>query len=109
MGTMTEIERISQLEQAIESHKAVAVMFTRPDSPDSADLFSRVKRLLRRFPTIPGYHVDVEQHPTAAREFLIYDVPTVMVYAHGSPAAKHVGGFHLQDVRKDLENISAQL
>ena len=109
MGTMTEIEHISQLEQAIDSHKAVAVVFTRPDSPDSADLFSRVKRLLRRFPKIPGYHVDVERHPTAAREFLIYDVPTVMVYHRSNPAAKHVGGFHLEDVRSDLENINGHL
>lgn len=105
MGTMTEIERVSELEHAIETHPAVAVIFTRPDSPDSEDLLTRFRRLLRRFPAIPGYHVDIERHPTAAREFLIYDTPTVMVYKQGSPAAKHVGGFHLSDVRSDLENV----
>ncbi|MFW6368421.1 MAG: hypothetical protein ACOCZ9_01675 [Spirochaetota bacterium] len=68
---MTKIQRVSELEQAISTREALAVLFTRQDSSESVDLYPRVRRLLRRFPCVPGYHVDVDRHPTSAGEFLV--------------------------------------
>jgi hypothetical protein len=106
---MTEIRQVADLEEAIRSHEALGVLFTRPDSPASQDLAPRVRRLFRRFPAIPDYHVDVAKHPTASSEFLVYKVPTIIIYHNGSPAIKHVGGFHLPDLRTELEHFAARL
>ncbi|MFP4068290.1 MAG: thioredoxin family protein [Spirochaetaceae bacterium] len=105
---MTEIERVSDLEEAIHVHEAVAVLFTRDDSPESVDLKPRVRRLLRRFPNIRLYHVGVDRHPTAASEFLVYEVPTIIVYYRGKPFLKHVGGFYLPDLREELGRFAAK-
>ena len=106
---MTEIQQVSELEQAISTKQALAILFTRQDSRESVDLAPRVRRLLRRFPSVPGYHVRMERHPTAAGEFLVYEVPTIIVYYRGTPAFKHVGGFYLPDLRAELQEFTARL
>jgi hypothetical protein len=106
---MRDIRQVADLEDAISKHEAIAVLFTRADSPESVDLAPRVRRLLRRFPQLPGYHVSVDRHPTAASEFLVYDVPTIIIYYRGTPAIKHVGDFYLPDLRAELENFSSKL
>ena len=106
---MKEVRQLSQLIDTIYSTKAVAVLFTREDSPDSVDLTPRVRRLFRRFPGIPLYHVSLDDHPTAANEFLVYKVPTLTVYFNGTPSLKRVGGFHLPDLRTDLEEFVARM
>jgi thioredoxin-like negative regulator of GroEL len=106
---MREVRQLSQLIDAIYSTKAVAVLFTREDSADSMDLAPRVRRLFRRVPGIPLYHVSIDEHPTAANEFLVYKVPTLTVYYNGTPSLKRVGGFHLPDLRADLEEFAARM
>ena len=106
---MTDIDQVSQLEQAIYQHEALAVLFTRDDSAQSRDLFPRVRRLMRRFPQLPAYHVSIDRHPSAASEFLVYEVPTIIIYYHGTPAIKHVADFHLPDLRTELEQFTARL
>jgi hypothetical protein len=106
---MHDIRQVSDLEDAIAKHEAMAVLFTREDSPESLDLVPRVRRLLRRFPQVPGYHVSVNRHPTAASEFLVYEVPTIIIYYRGTPAIKHVGDFYLPDLRAELKNFTAKL
>lgn len=106
---MTDVTEIPHLEKAILKHEAVAVIFTRENSPDSIDLLPRIRRLFRRFSAIPVYHVDMDRHPTAASEFLVYEVPTVMVYYRGTPSVKHVGGVYLPELRAEMERLSRQM
>jgi thioredoxin-like negative regulator of GroEL len=106
---MIDVTEVSHLENAIQNNDAVAVMFTRSDSPESTDLIPRVRRLFRRFDSIPVYHVDIGRHPTAASEFLVYGVPTIMVYYRGTPAVKHVGDFYLPELRSEMEKLQNKL
>jgi thioredoxin-like negative regulator of GroEL len=91
------------VEEAVLQHEVLLLYATRRDCPECRQLDRRMQRLSRRYPSVKAFHIDLDSMPYAASRYLIYEVPTALLYYRGKPTVKRVG---VLDIRELSELIS---
>ena len=99
---MRYLEYLGELEELIHTGRPVFVFFFREESLDCRLLAKKLARLLKKYPEVASYAVDLDKHPTAAGEFLAYTVPTVSIYVNGKPMLKRSDDITLPELDAKL-------
>lgn len=93
------------VEDGVLENNILLLYFTRDDCPECRQLDRRVQRLSRRFPQMRSYHLNLDKMPYAASRYLVYEVPSALLYYRGKPTVKRVGVLDLQELSELISQL----
>jgi thioredoxin-like negative regulator of GroEL len=102
---MIEAESVRQVEDAALNTTYMLLFFVRNNDATCDYLERRIRRLVRRYPEMEGYRMNLDTMPYGASRYLVYTVPTVLLYYRGKPAVKRVGMVDIQQLRADISQL----
>jgi putative NIF3 family GTP cyclohydrolase 1 type 2 len=105
---MIEAQSVREVEDAVLSYEYLMLFFSRQHSAEATQLARRIRRLGKRYPNMATYHIDLDAHPTASSRYLIYHVPTVLLYAHGKPRIKRIGVVDINELNEQIVQIQGR-
>jgi hypothetical protein len=80
---MEYLESLDQLDGSIHRGGAVFIFFYRESANLTPKFLKSIPRLARKYPKVESFAVDVDEHPSAAGQYLAYTLPTVSLYYGG--------------------------
>lgn len=81
------------VEESVDAGRTTFLLFTRSNTPNRESFVRAMDRLLRRNPAVASFHVDLDNHPTAAGRYTIYRTPAFVIYHRHKMTNKVEGPF----------------
>ncbi len=102
---MIPLDDMDELSDAIKSNKAVMMFVWRQECEDCPELGRKLARLARKYPPLVAFSVLLDEHPTAAARFGVFNPPAVVVYAGNKMVMKQVERIDLQALARHLDKL----
>ncbi len=103
---MIEAQSLRHVENSVLAWDRILLYFTRRECSECRRLGTRIGRLAARVPELEMVHVDLDELPSAAGRYLIFDVPGLALYIRGKPELRYSGGIDYAGLRSALERLS---
>ncbi|GAB4329424.1 MAG: thioredoxin family protein [Calditrichia bacterium] len=94
------------LNEKLRERKTVLTYFSYPDCNVCKVLLPKVKDLLKDYPQIDFLYVDTQQEPEVSGQYLVFAVPTIILFYEGREAKRFSRHFSLQELSEFLERLS---
>ena len=88
---METVSSVRDMENAVLSNTWACIVFTRGNSAVGHAAVRRISLMLRKFTDVPGFTLDLDNDPTGAGRYLIFETPSVLVYYNGKPIIREIG------------------
>lgn len=102
---MRNVEFLEEVEESVDAGAPTFLLFTRENTDGRSRLIRAVDRLMRRNPAVESFHLDLDNHPTAAGRYTIYSTPAFVIYYRGRMVSKVEGGFEPAHVARTLSAL----
>ncbi|MCK5249714.1 MAG: thioredoxin family protein [Spirochaetaceae bacterium] len=76
--------------------------FSRPSCGVCSALKPKVSSMLKEFPEIPSYYVNLDEVPEAAGQLSIFTIPAVLVYAGGKEVVREARYMSIDDIAEKI-------
>ena len=76
--------------------------FSRPSCGVCSALKPKVSSMLKEFPEIPSYYVNLDKMPEAAGQLSIFTIPAVLVYAGGKEVVREARYMSIDDIAEKI-------
>jgi len=88
MEILKALEDFETLQKTTEKEGMHLFYFSRPDCGMCGALKPKVKSMVKNFPEMKSYYVDLDIIPEAAGQLSILTIPAVLVYAEGKEVVR---------------------
>ncbi len=102
---MIPVDDMDELNEAIKSDKGVMMFVWRKECEDCPELGRKLARLARKYPPLVAFSLLLDEHPTAAARFGVFNPPAVVVYAGHKMVMKQVERIDLQALARYLDKL----
>jgi thioredoxin-like negative regulator of GroEL len=102
---MKNIESFGKLQQHISQNTLSLGYFSTPQCNVCKTLLPKVKNLLAELPEISPVYVDVDAVREAAGQFLVYAVPTIIVFGEGRELLRKSRFVGIAELRNELTRL----
>ena len=99
------IRTVRDMENVVLAQSWVCIVFTRSQCPACSEALPRVRRMLKRFTDIVGCSFNIDDDPSAAGRYLIFDTPAVLFYYNGKPVVRQIGAVSVPELYKAVLKI----
>jgi len=102
---MENIENLEHLNQQREKHLCYINYFSTPQCNVCKVLLPKVEKLIGQYSEVKANYVNTEAHPDAAGQFLVFAVPTLIVYYEGREVARFSRHFGVHQLQQTLDRM----
>ncbi len=102
---MIALDDMNDLGEAIDSGVPVLMFVWREECEDCPDILRRLDRMLRAYPPLTSYSLLLDEHPTAAARFGVFNPPAVVLYARRNMVLKQVQSIDLPALKRALDKL----
>jgi hypothetical protein len=106
---MEYVESLDQLDGSIHRGGAVFIFFYRESANLNPQFLRSVPRLARKYPKVESFAVDVDEHPSAAGQYLAYTLPMVSLYYGGHLFFMKSEPIFVPDIEAQLRKVYTYL
>lgn len=106
---MKRIMELHRIRFRIDREPLVLLYFDRSSKEDTDNSLDTAVRLLKNFPGLSSYYIDLEDVPSAAGDYLVYTYPTILVYFQGRIKIRQEGSINFKSLAGDLMLFHKQL
>ena len=96
---MTEDEILKM----IDNTNLLIAYFSTPDCSVCKVLRPEVERVVSTFPSVQFLYIDTSQHPMASGQYVVFAVPTIILFINGREKRRWSRHVSVQDIQVDLE------
>ncbi|WKV09652.1 thioredoxin family protein [Thermoanaerobacterium sp. CMT5567-10] len=80
---MQKLNKIDDIKKLISNKKIVLLYFSTNDCGICTTLLPKIEKMLLNYTEISSAHVSMDELPAASGEFMIFTVPTVLLFMEG--------------------------
>jgi thioredoxin-like negative regulator of GroEL len=99
---MTDVRHLQELKEGIQNRQMVLGYFSTPTCNVCKVLKPKIKELLKQnFQKVHFFYVDIETVPEAQGEYMVFAVPTIIVFVEGKEIkrfSRHIGVGEVEDI-----------
>lgn len=96
---------MEELGEAIDSDSPMLMFIWRQECVDCPEIIRKLERMIRKYPPLTAYSVLLDEHPTAAARFGIFQPPAVVLYVNRSMTLKQMAQIDLQALQRALDKL----
>jgi thiol-disulfide isomerase/thioredoxin len=100
---MNELCEKEILEKAIKDSEMVLIYFGSKSCNVCKVLKPRIEELLKEFPKINSYEVDVEESMEASAAYNIFTIPAILVFVKGKETIREARYISIQEISGKME------
>lgn len=102
---MMRATSLREIKDRIDNDEIVLLYISRRHCSVCHALLPQIERLLRDFPAIKAVYADADDLPDIAGAFLVFTVPTILVFLHGKEMIRKSRFIPVERFRHDLEKV----
>jgi Thioredoxin. len=80
---LQKLNRIDDIKELISNKKMVLLYFSTNDCGICTTLLPKIEKMLLNYTEISSAHVSIDELPAVSGEFMIFTVPTVLLFVEG--------------------------
>ncbi len=102
---MIALDDMNDLGEAIDSGVPVLMFVWREECEECPELLRRLNRMLRAYPPLTSYSLLLDEHPTAAGRFGVFNPPAVILYNGRNMILKQVQSIDFAALKRALDRV----
>ena len=106
MDVKLTLMNTNEILEIIRSRPLVLGYFSTPGCNVCKSLLPKVKRLVAEYPEFTFVYVDTEQHPYLAGQYMVFAVPTLILFAEGREWKRFSRFIGLAELEAELEQLN---
>jgi len=95
---MQNIEEFSEIQDISEKEGMSLFYLSRPACGVCTALKPKVGNMLKEFPEVPSYYVNLDDIPEASGQLSIFTIPAILVYAEGKEVVREARYISVEDL-----------
>jgi thioredoxin-like negative regulator of GroEL len=97
----------SEIFEKIERTPHMLVYFSFPGCSVCVALLPKIEKLVQSFVNVEFLYVNTHETPEVSGQYLVFTVPTVILFSHGAERKRWSRVFSVEDVEDSLARLSA--